>query len=125
MSATDPVSALHATLIRRETPETVGKMVLDALPEMKRDTYIDRLRRIVGLPVRTGFDFAAHQRFGWSSMSRVFRRPDPFDRQLDKARELALLFLGEALPDGADAAALRQTVPAGRAAGAPRGASGA
>lgn len=106
MSATDPVSALHATLIRRETPETVGKMVLDALPEMKRDTFIDRLRRLVGLPVRTGFDFAPHQRFGWSSMSRVFRRPDPFDRQLNKARELASLFLGETLPDGADAAAL-------------------
>lgn len=106
MSTTDPVSALHATLALRETPETVGKRVLEALPELNQPTFIDRLRRALGLPTPGRFDFAAHQRFGWSSMATVFRRPDPFDRQLDKARELALLFLGEALPEGADAQAL-------------------
>ena len=106
MSATDPISALHATLARRKTPETVGKMILQMLPGMKRESFLDGLRRVLGLPPQSGFDFAAHQRFGWSSMSQHFRRPDPLDRQLDKARELAQLFLGETLPEGADAAAL-------------------
>jgi hypothetical protein len=39
-------------------------------------------------------------------MATVFRQPDPVDQQLNKARELALLFLGETLPAGADADAL-------------------
>lgn len=106
MSSPDPVAALHATLVRRETPETVGKMILDVMPGMRRESFVDRLKRAVGLPVRAGFDLAVHQRLGWSSMSREFRRPDAVGRQLDKARELALLFLGENLPEGADAQAL-------------------
>lgn len=110
MSSNDPVIALHATLTRRDTPETVGKMILEALPELKQETWIDSLRRIVGLPARSGFDFSAHQRFGWSSMAAVFRRPDPVGAQLDKARELAELFLGQSLPEGADAAALDAVV---------------
>ncbi|RYG12760.1 MAG: hypothetical protein EON96_13405 [Caulobacteraceae bacterium] len=106
MSSIDTVAALHATLVRRDTPETVAKMVLDALPDLQAPTVLDRLRRILGLPPRSRFDVAAHQRFGWSSMAMVFRTPDPVDRQLNKARELAHLFLGETLPEGADAQAL-------------------
>jgi hypothetical protein len=106
MSSIDPLVALHATLSRRDTPEQVGKIVLGALPRLQQASFIDRLRARLGLPVRSRFDLAPHQRFGWSSMASVFRRPDPLDRQLDKARELALLFLGETLPDGADAQAL-------------------
>lgn len=106
MRSTDPITALHDTLIRRDTPEMVAKIVLEALPELRQTSFLDRLRGMLGLPSRSRFDAAPHQRFGWSSMATLFRRPDPVDRQLNKAHELALLFLGETLPDGADAAAL-------------------
>lgn len=98
MSTTDPIITLHATLKRRETPETVAGIILEAMPELRRGSFADHMRRMFGL--------ASHQRFGWSSMARSFRPPDRVDRQLAKARELALLFLGETLPDGADAHAL-------------------
>lgn len=99
MSAADPVTALHATLSRRETPETVAEMILTAIPKLRKGGFGEALKRLFGA--------ASHQQFGWSSMATTFRPPDPFDRQLKKARELALLFLGEALPDGADSDALR------------------
>jgi hypothetical protein len=92
------INSLHATLDRRDTPETVAQIARDAIPELRSGRWAERLKRMFGM--------ASHRRFGWSSMATTFRRPDPVHRQLDKARELALLFLGQTLPDGADTVAL-------------------
>lgn len=96
--ASTAITRLHATLGRRETPETVAAIVRDAIPALRSGSWAERLKRRLGL--------APHRRFAWSSMATTFRRPDPVHRQLAKARELALLFMGETLPEGVDAAAL-------------------
>lgn len=97
-NASTAIVNLHATLGRRDTPESVAEIVRDAIPGLRSGSWAERLKRRLGL--------APHRRFGWSSMATSFRRPDPVNRQLDKARELALLFMGETLPEGADAEAL-------------------
>ncbi len=96
--ASTAIIKLHATLGRRDTPESVAEIIRDAMPGLRSGSWAERLRRMLG--------WAPHRRFAWSSMATTFRRPDPVHRQLDKARELALLFMGETLPEGADAAAL-------------------
>jgi len=98
MSATDPIQVLHRTLARRETPETVAAYARKALPELRKGEWAEQMKRLLGM--------ASHRRFGWSSMPATFQAPQSPRRQLDKARELALLFLGETLPEGAAAAAL-------------------
>lgn len=98
MTDTDALTRLHATLVSRETPETVAQIVREALPEIRKGSLGERLRQMINLSTKA--------RFGWSSMSDRFQPVVGAERQIDKARELALLFLGETLPEGADAAAL-------------------
>ena len=97
MTKADPVQALHATLARRETPETIAALIASALPSPNRKLSSELSKVIEGSVAR---------RFGWSSMASVFRAPDRMDRQVAKARELALLFLGGTLPEADDTEAL-------------------
>jgi hypothetical protein len=98
MASTDHIAKLHATLRRRETPETVAKLVRDALPAITLIKLYPLLAEIIGRSVK-GY-------FGWSSMATTFRQPVGAERQIAKARELALLFMGDRLPQGDDPEAL-------------------
>lgn len=98
MNDTTALSRLHATLTSRETPETVAAIVRDAMPEVAKGSLGDRLKAMLGLSTKA--------RFGWSSMSDRFQPVAGAERQIRKARELALLFLGETLPEGVDSQAL-------------------
>ncbi len=100
--ASAAIIRLHATLGRRDTPETVAQIAREAIPALHSGSWAERLKRMLG--------WAPHRRFAWSSMATTFRRPDPAHRQLDKARELAQLFMGQSLPEGADAEALDAVV---------------
>lgn len=96
--ASDGVEKLHATLVRRETPETVAAVVKDAL-----GTKASRaLEPHLGAVIRASMT----RRYGWSSMSTVFRAPPSAERHLAKARELAQKFLNADLPAGDDPEAL-------------------
>ncbi|WP_188577178.1 hypothetical protein [Azorhizobium oxalatiphilum] len=94
MHAPDAVARLHATLPRRETPEAVADLIAQALPEPLRGRLqpLFEARKAASL----------QSRFGWSSMPTLFPAPVPPERQVAKAQELALLFLGKPLPDLAD-----------------------
>jgi hypothetical protein len=94
MPATHHIEKLHATLKRRDTPETVAKLVREALPIVQRQGLLALLGEIIS--------GSAKERFGWSSMATVFRAPVGAEKQMAKARELALLFLGSSLPEGDD-----------------------
>lgn len=85
------IEKLHATLARRETPETVAELVAEALPDadQRLETLLDQVRR-----------GSIRCRFGWSSMATTFEEPPNAGRQIAKAVELAELFLGETLPSG-------------------------
>ena len=98
MTSSEAIARLHDTLSRRDTPETVLALIQKALPEMASVGWHERIRRILQLSTKA--------RFGWSSMSTSFHQAELPVRSLDKARELALLFLGATLPEGADADAL-------------------
>ena len=79
---------------RRDTPEATAALIGHVLaPEQAR-----RLET----PLRARMAGSIKRFFGWSSMPAVFKQPVPPDRQLAKARELALLFLGDVLPGGDD-----------------------
>ncbi|WCM29559.1 hypothetical protein NDN01_12025 [Sphingomonas sp. QA11] len=98
MTTPDPVQALHETLVRRDTPETVAALIASALPPPQDRKLTAELQKIIR--------GSGARRFGWSSMASVFRAPDRMDRQIAKARELAQLFLDNALPESDDADAL-------------------
>ena len=98
MTRPDPVQALHETLVRRDTPETVAALIESALPPPQDRKLTAELRKVIRGSVA--------RRFGWSSMASVFRAPDRMDRQIAKARELAQLFLDRAMPESSDADAL-------------------
>ena len=91
---TDHIEKLHATLRRRETPETVAQLVRDALPVGQTMRGLPLFAEVIGRSVK-GF-------FGWSSMPTTFREPDSAKKQIAKARELVRLFLNGSLPDGDD-----------------------
>lgn len=91
---TEAITWLYHSLVKRETPEAVAQRVCDALGaaaprEAQRIAY-------------TG----TKHRFGWTSMSNRFRGADPMDRQVAKARELALAFLQQDMPGADDIAEL-------------------
>ena len=90
----DHIEKLHATLRRRETPETVAQLVQDALPVDQMMNTLPLLAEVIGRSVKGNF--------GWSSMATTFREPDGAKRQIAKARELVHLFLNGAMPDGDD-----------------------
>ncbi len=90
MTATDAIEQLHATLDRRETPETVARLVRDSLPPEHRREVSSRLGQILATSVQ--------RIFGWSSMATTFVAPETAARQAGKARELAALFLPEDAP---------------------------
>jgi hypothetical protein len=94
MNANDAIARLHATLPRRDTPETVAELIGQALPP-------EQARRLHG-PLHARLAGSIRHFFGWSSVPTLFRAPDRPDRQLAKARELASLFLGGRLPEGGD-----------------------
>lgn len=100
MSTADPVTLLHDTFRRRETPETVARLILQVLPPDQANS-VERLihKRVTG---------SVRQTFGWSSMPTVFHEPEIPTRRFDKARELALLFLDTKLPDGDDPDAIKR-----------------
>lgn len=93
MTREDPIGWLHGSLVRRETPETVADVIEAAWPADGSPGLRRGLRAAIRASIR--------RRFGWSSMPTTFRAPDAMDRQIDRARDLALLFLGDAVP-GAD-----------------------
>lgn len=98
MDSAASIQALHATLAQRETPETVAALIDKVLPSRLARRAAPSLGAVVAASLR--------RLFGWSSMPTVFRAPDAATSQADKARELALLFLGETLPEGDDPEAL-------------------
>lgn len=100
----DPVARLHATLERREMPETVAEIIRQALPPP--------LERRVRSPLSAVVRSSVRRFFGWSSMPTAFCGPDLMDRQVAKARELAELFLGGRLSHGDDPDALEAFVAA-------------
>lgn len=102
MPATGHIEKLHATLKRREAPETVAKLVREALPIVQRQGLLAMLGQVIG--------GSAKERFGWSSMATVFRAPAGAEKQIAKARELALLFLDGRLPEGDDPDALEAVI---------------
>jgi hypothetical protein len=102
MGTRDAIARLHATLPRRETPETIVELIQDTLPP----PLAARLRT----PLRERLAGSIRRYFGWSSMPTVFRPPVPAERQLAKARELARLFLGGHLPEGDDPAEVARLV---------------
>ncbi|MDP5280114.1 hypothetical protein Q9Q95_14380 [Sphingomonas sp. DG1-23] len=94
MSPDLAISSLHATLVQRDTPETVAELIGRALPaELAR-----RLERAIHNRVAA----SVRRIFGWSSMRTVFRPPVKHEDRFAKARELALLFLQAGLPEGND-----------------------
>ncbi|MGH6614893.1 hypothetical protein [Sphingomonas sp.] len=93
----DPIQSLQATLSRRDRPEAVAALILPSIASDEHTVLAD-LRRVI--------DGSVVRRYGWSSMTNVFRAPDPMDRQIAKARELAGLFLDGKLPQSNDADAL-------------------
>lgn len=98
MTSTEPVAALHATLRRRETPETVAKLIKSVLPDEQARFALPFLADVIRQSVK-GF-------FGWSSMATTFREPDNASVQIAKARELVRLFLDGEVPEGDDPDAL-------------------
>jgi hypothetical protein len=91
---TEGIDWLYHSLAKRETPEAVAARAVEVLgaaaPGMARRIAHSGTKR----------------RFGWSSMSNRFRGADPMDRQIAKARELALAFLDKQLPAADDIAEL-------------------
>lgn len=104
MPDTDAIAELFATLRRRETPETVAKLIRDALPPDQAEGLKASLAEVVGQSIRRAF--------GWSSMPATFHEPVGAERQIAKARELAHLFLGDTLPEGDDPDALDAMIDA-------------
>ena len=91
----DTVAKLHAALVRRDTPETIARIILQGLgPGLGHP--------ILRLQLRLVSNASVPSRFRWSSMSATFRAPVRPDRQVAKARELAELFLGQGLPESDD-----------------------
>src|SRR5688500_18683433 len=93
-AASDTIARLHESLTRRETPETVAAMIEAAMPAGQKRGLQNWLRHVVRGSVK--------RYFGWSSMATRFHEPVPMERQLAKARELALLFLDRRLPESDD-----------------------
>lgn len=85
------IAKLHSTFVRRETPETVAKLVAVALPVIDPG-----LRAMLG----TVTGAAGKGGWSWSSMPTEFQRPTDATRQVAKAVELAEAFLDEELPHG-------------------------
>ncbi len=100
MTQDDPIALLHATLSRRDTPETVAELIGHALPS--------RLTRHIHALLQARLAASIKRRFGWSSMPTMFEAPVHVDRMLAKARELALLFLDGTLPEGDDPVAVER-----------------
>lgn len=88
------IAQLHATLARRDTPEAVAELIGRAFPP--------KLAKRIEAPIRTRAASSVKRVFGWSSMPTTFKAPADAARQLNKARELALLFLQARLPSGDD-----------------------
>lgn len=94
------IFSLHATLLKRDTPETVTELIGRALPP-------ELGRRLQG-QIHDRIAASVRRMFGWSSMRTVFRTPVRHADRFAKARELALLFLQARLPEGDDADELEQ-----------------
>lgn len=94
MSPDLAISLLHATLVERDTPETVAELIGRVLPP--------ELARQLQAPIRVRIAASVRRIFGWSSMLTRFRPPDRPTSRVAKARELALLFLEARLPEGDD-----------------------
>lgn len=102
MNDADAIAKLHATLSGRETPETVAGLIGQYLPVGSYGSLARKIRmRVIQ---------SMENRFGWSSMPTTFQAPADADRQIDKARELALLFLDAHLPQGDDPDAIARLV---------------
>jgi hypothetical protein len=94
----DSVITLHATLRRRETPETVAKLIRDVLPDQQAKYALPFLAEVIRQSVK-GY-------FGWSSMATTFKEPSDASVQIAKVRELVFLFLDDQLSSGDDLDAL-------------------
>lgn len=93
-SPANAIARLHATLVRRDTPEAIAELIGRVLPP-------SRAWRLEA-PISTRVAASVKRLFGWSSMPTVFKAPVPPTSKFDKARELALLFLQARLPEGND-----------------------
>jgi hypothetical protein len=96
------IAELHATLRRRETPETVAKLVRRALPTP--GAALAHLSEVIGGSIQ--------RFFGLSSMPTTFHEPPTAEKQVAKARELAQLFLDGDLPQADDPDALDDFIDA-------------
>lgn len=94
MDESDSIARLHATLPMRETPEQIAQLIKDVCPPSLNRELLGSIRHRLANSIQ--------RRFGWSSMPTTFKAPENATKQLDKARELALLFLDERLPEGDD-----------------------
>lgn len=85
---------LFSSLTKRYTPEQVAARIQAALPPPQLAGLDKRLNKVIRGSIR--------DRFGWSTMPTTFKAPQPMDRQISKARDLAQAFLDERLPQAAD-----------------------
>ncbi|QAY75939.1 hypothetical protein [Sphingosinicella sp. BN140058] len=92
------VAKLHATFARRDTPEAVAAIIGRSLPPAIAARFAAMIAARVAV--------SHAQRFGWSSMPSVFEAPAGSAARFDRARQLALLFLGAEFPAGDDAEAI-------------------
>src|SRR5688500_18678291 len=96
------IERLHASLTRRETPETVAELI--------RAGMGSRASRSVRIALRPVIGGSLKRWFGWTAMSTRFKAPVSMSDQVAKARELARLFLDRSLPGGDDPDALEPFV---------------
>jgi hypothetical protein len=102
------IAKLHASFGARETPETVAEWIVAGM-----DDAASRKVRIAAGYVRRA---SLKRWFGWTAMRTTFRDAVPMERQLDKARELAGLFLSRKLAESEDPEELESLVASFNAA---------
>src|SRR6218665_3339852 len=88
------IAKLQASFGARETPETVAEWINTGMT----DDASRKVRIAAGYVRRASLK----RYFGWTAMSATFREVVAMDRQIDKARELAALFLSRTLPESDD-----------------------
>lgn len=86
MTANSHIEKLHATLGRRDTPETVAFIIRDALPKAQHSALRPKFNQILANSVK---DY-----FGWSAMATTFAAVETARPQAVKAHELATIFFG-------------------------------
>lgn len=102
------IAKLHGSFGKRETPETIAEWIVEGMT----DPGSRRVRIAAGYVRRKSLK----RFFGWTAMRTTFREVVPMERQIDKARELAELFLSRKLAESDDLEELEPVVASFNAA---------